>query len=175
MDAVERVRNMVRHSLVASPNVKNKELFDRAREIAPEVVKDLTIQQFHAKFRLPVLRNEMGRKNPGQPRSGRRTGTSEGANGSGPSPRKRTTRSARRSRASAPSGQQAAVRDVLVEFAMDLEKAESRSDLIRVMGDMDSWVARILDAARGARPRRAGPETTAASNGRVTESPTTVD
>ncbi len=173
MDAVERVRNMVRHSLVASPNVKNKELFDRAREIAPEVVKDLTIQQFHAKFRLPVLRNEMGRKTSRQPGSARRSGASDAAKTGTTSPRKRTARSTRRSRTAAPSGQQGAVREVLVEFAMELEKAESRSDLIRVMGDMDGWVARILDASQGLRRRPTAPEAKAASNGRPAEDPET--
>jgi len=173
MDAVERVRNMVRHSLVVSPNVKNKELFDRAREIAPEVVKDLTIQQFHAKFRLPVLRNEMGRKASGQPRSARRSRAADATNTGATAPRKRAARSSRGSRAAAPSGQQTAVREVLVEFAMQLEQAESRSDLIRVMGDMDGWVARILDASQGLRRRPAEAESKAASNGRPAENPGT--
>jgi len=173
MDAVERVRNMVRHSLVVSPNVKNKELFDRAQEIAPEAVQGLTIQQFHAKFRLPVLRNEMGRKTSRPSHSGRRSGAADSENAGASSPRKRTARSTRRGRAAAPSGQQTAVREVLVAFAMELEKAESRSDLIRVMGDVDDWAVRVLDAAQGSRTRRIAAEPKAETNGRVTETPET--
>jgi len=172
MDAIQRVRNMVRHSLVVKPDVRNEELFDRAKEIAPEVVKDLSIRQFHAKFRLPVLRHEMGRKKP------RRQEASLGSDGGGPtvggsattkSSRKRTTRT-RRGRSRAQPERSAAVREVLVEFAMELEKAESRSERIRVMGDVDRWTARILEAVEpsvsGASAGEAGP----ASNGRASGS-----
>jgi len=149
MDAVERVKNMVRRTLVVSPSVKNKELYDRAMEIAPEAVKDLTIQQFHAKYRLPVLRHEMGRRPARRPRVDR--SETDGASGTRQAPAgKRASRSARRGAA----GQEAAVREVLVDFAMALEKAESRSELVRVVSDVDRWVARIVAATSRTRSRR---------------------
>ncbi|MGD8279128.1 MAG: hypothetical protein PVH00_13915, partial [Gemmatimonadota bacterium] len=149
MDAIQRVRNMVRHSLVVKPDVRNEELLDRAREIAPEVVKDLSIRQFHAKFRLPVLRHEMGRKKR-QQRDAHRSdagGSTAGANATRKSSRKGTARTTR-SRSRARAERSASVREVLVEFAMELEKAESRTELVRVMGDVDRWTARILEAVQ---------------------------
>ena len=173
MDGVQRVKNMVRHSLVVSPKVTNRELFARAQEIAPQAVEGLSLRQFHARFRLPVLLNEMGNRRVRRARAER---TPEGEVAARPaatagSSRKiqKTTRPRRRAGASPAPGLEAAMREILVEFAVQLESAESRSDLVRVMGGVDGYTARILQIVERPRLRardvRAEPEPAPAAQG----------
>jgi hypothetical protein len=160
MDPVERVRNMVRHSLVAMPNVSNHELLARAREIAPSAVEGLSLLQFHARFRLPIIRRELGQRRKAENGTvKRRTPRAEIAdaapaeaqpNGSEPTPLQRRPRKGRK-RIVAPAvvsdaAVAADIRHILVEFAVDLENAQARTDLIRVAGAVDRYAARILDA-----------------------------
>jgi len=158
MDGVQRVKNMVRHSLVVSPKVTNRELFARAQEIAPQAVEGLSLRQFHARFRLPVLLNEMGvrrarraRPEPGQ--EGEVVARSPAAARS--SARTRKARRPRRPGGSPAPGAEAAVREILVEFAVQLEGAESRGDLVRVMGGVNDVVARILNVVQPPRSQAA--------------------
>lgn len=151
MDPIERVKNMVRHSLVASPNVTNTELLTRAKEIAPQVVEGLSLRQFHAKFRLPIVRHEMIRRRPPgekpKPRTPRTTTTADGTApvvSAPPAPRGRP----KRQPIVADAVAAIEIRKVLFEFAVDLESAEGRRDLIRVAGGVDTYVGRILAIAR---------------------------
>jgi hypothetical protein len=128
-DQVERVRDLVRRALVTDPNVTNKVLFERAREVAPEVVKDLSLLQFHARFRLPIIRNEMA------PRERK--------------PGERPSRRPRRRPAPRPAGSiRADLRELLVKFAVDLEAASNRSELIRVVANVDKVIDDILALTR---------------------------
>lgn len=127
MDPVERVKDLVRHALVTNPKIKNKELLEKAKEVAPEAVDGLSLVQFHARFRLPIMRNEM-RKSPEDEKEPRR-------------PRRR------------PAPKPAAViradlREILVRFAVELEGATSRSDLVRTVAGLDSYVDEVLKVAR---------------------------
>ena len=120
----ERVLNMVRSTLVVNPKVKNRELYKRAMEIAPQAVKDLSLRQFHATYRLPASRERAIRNGTIKPRK----------RGSAPPQTVRDrTGSAR----------------ILLEFAEELSKAESRSDLVRVIGGVDKWVAEIVKTTAG--------------------------
>ena len=157
MDPVERVKNMVRHSLVAKPDVSNRELFARAVEIAPAAVDGLSLRQFHARFRLPVIRHEMIRKprpkkEPSQTQSQPTASVAPGVR-SQKAGRKTRTVKQRRSLAyanhySESEAMRPEVRAALVEFAVQLEGAEERRDLVRVIAGMDTFVDRILDLAR---------------------------
>jgi hypothetical protein len=152
MDGIQRVKNMVRHSLVVSPKVTNRELFARAQEIAPQAVEGLSLRQFHARFRLPVLLNEMGIKRARRARSEPRAEGDVAARAPAaarPSAKARkAVRPRRRTDGSLAPGAEAAVREILVEFAVQLEGAESRGDLVRVMGGVNDVVARILNVVR---------------------------
>lgn len=176
MDAVQRVKNMVRHSLIASPGVTNKELYARAHEIAPQAVEGLSLRQFHARFRLPVMVHEMGPRRKRKPKSVNRSAQvdsgSQGGAAAGAVARPRKPRRSRAGKAAEPTAAlQSEVREVLVEFAVRLEKAESRSDLVRVVGGVDEVAARILrivqgDAARAPADRKkTEPESRASANG----------
>ena len=151
MDPVDRVKNMVRHALVASPSVTNRELYDRAKEIAPGVVDNLSLKQFHARFRLPITRFEIGARRKPKPATPR---ASSAPSGSAPAAERRRVGSTRKTRkprrtagAAIESNIIAApdVRDVLVDFAVALEQAGTRSELIQVMAKIDTYVQRILD------------------------------
>jgi len=162
MDPVERVKNMVRHTLVVKPDVSNQELLDRAKEIAPEAVEGLSLRQFHGRFRLPIVRFEMA------PRRAKKNGAGKSEGGSAKTASKEPKsavsvpvrkRGRKRSR-SAPVAIDGAVRAVLTEFAVELEKAETRSDLVAVMGGVDGFVKRIVDIAADAwgRPSESAPK-----------------
>ena len=151
---------MVRHTLVVKPDVSNRELLSRAKEIAPDAVEGLSLRQFHGKFRLPIVRFEMG------PRKAKANGAAK-ADGSGAKAETKSTAPAakpaaastarkrpRRKSAGATVEISGSVRQVLVEFAVELEKAESRSDLVSVMGGVDDYVKRIIGVADDAYGRR---------------------
>jgi hypothetical protein len=155
VDPVERVKNMVRHSLVAKPDVTNRELFDRAMEIAPSAVEGLSLRQFHARFRLPVIRHEMIRRPRPKKEPSQTQAQSSGASAPARAnkAKKTRTRKSRRSMIGANAAMEAEamrpdVRAALVEFAVQLEGAEERRDLVRVVAGMDTFVDRILDLAR---------------------------
>lgn len=167
MDSVDRVKNMVRHSLIAKPDITNRELLARAREIAPQAVEGLSLRQFHARFRLPIMRHEMGNRrsasNGVRAKDAAGSRSAEAAaivpaagNGDAPpsaAPKTRrargSTRSARKTGADA-LNVQAAIRDILLEFAVQLEEAETRGALIRAVGGVDAFVDRIAALTRDA-------------------------
>jgi hypothetical protein len=159
MDPVERVKNMVRHTLVVKPDVSNRELLARAKEIAPEAVDGLSLRQFHGKYRLPIVRFEMA------PRKARKNGAAEHADGEAkagarPSTTAKATppvtkqKRGRRKTSGAQVEIHGEVRQVLVDFAVELEKAERRSELVGVMAGVDDFVSRIVSVADNAYTRR---------------------
>lgn len=126
-DPVDRIKDMVRRSLVTNPDVSNRELYDRAKEIAPELVEGLSLVQFHARYRLPIMRNEMSSR-PRESKVERR-------------PRRRLA-----PRPAVPIRSQ--LREVLVRFAVELENASSRSELVKVIGNLDTFIDEIVGIAR---------------------------
>ena len=100
-----------------NPKVKNRELYKRAMEIAPQAVKNLSLRQFHATYRLPASRERAIRNGTIKPRKTKPRTTLSGAN---------------------------RVRSILLDFAEELSKAESRSELVKVIGGVDKWVARVV-------------------------------
>lgn len=161
MDPVERVKNMVRHTLVVKPDVSNRELLDRAREIAPDVVDGMTLRQFHGKFRLPIVRFEMTPKRPKKNGTADQSAASNGAKSGTAQEQKAATsqskprqKRSRRKTAVTPEAMTGAVRKVLIDFAVELEKAESRSELVSVIAGVDTFVERIVDAASNANTKR---------------------
>jgi hypothetical protein len=156
MDPIERVKNMVRHTLVVKPDVSNRELLARAKEIAPDAVEGMSLRQFHGKFRLPIVRFEM------TPKRAKRNGDGTRGETTGPPARnakegqvasskpKPKPKRGRKKVAAAPDAVNGAVRKVLIDFAVELEKAESRSELVSVIAGVDDFVERIVDVATNA-------------------------
>lgn len=162
MDSVERVKNMVRHTLVVKPEVTNRELLARAMEIAPDAVEGLSLRQFHGRFRLPIMRFEMGSRRRTKKKEAAAAAAAASPNGkpvaattaagvaaeTSAKPPAKTKRSRSKAGAASTAVVDTAVRDILVEFAVELEKAESRSDLVEVMGGVHTFVDRITAVAR---------------------------
>lgn len=125
---MERIFNMVRAALVANPKVKNKDLMARAREIDPAAMNGMTGPQFHAKFRLAVSRERAKRNGTTKPRTRKPKM---------PLAEAKSTRSRK-------AGNLDHVRSTLIEFAVAVQAAESRSDLVKVIAGVDSWAERIV-------------------------------
>jgi hypothetical protein len=147
---------MVRHTLVAKPDVSNRELFARAVEIAPAAVDGLSLRQFHARFRLPIVRHEMARR-PRPRKDPAVNATRKPASQGEPAqkrPKQRRPRRTRQQMAAAANhvaqteAMRPEVRAALVEFAVQLEGAEQRIDLVRVVAGIDTFVDRILQLAK---------------------------
>lgn len=159
----ERVMDMVRRELQKNPTIKSQDLFEKAKKI-DSGLSNLSIRQFHASYPLQVKRMA-GRAAGGAKRGRKRTGgtavkkTTTGRRPGRPRgrPRKSTTAApaaAGRPRRGRPPGSRSAggsgregVRSILMQFAGELAGAENRSDVVQVMGNVDSYVDRLLQAA----------------------------
>jgi hypothetical protein len=143
----EKVLAMVRREIGKNPAVTNEVLVNKAVAIDRSVRK-LSRQQFHGTYRLTAAR---ALKPPGRRHRKPREG------GQGPSVDGATKR---KSRSPAPSASvpqaenpdRAAVRAALLEFARDLARAETKADVVGVLGSIDGYVERVVEAAaRGSR------------------------
>ncbi len=141
-DVNPKVLDMVRREMAKDPAVTNDALRKKATAIDPSVRK-LTPLQFHGTYRLTASRAlASGGNAKRQPRaagSGKRRVTT----GTRP-PRKRAP-------ASAATGEdgadRASVRATLLELAAEVAGAESKTDIISVVGSLDRYVDRVLAAA----------------------------
>jgi hypothetical protein len=153
-DRNEQVIEFVRAELGREPGLGSKALFERAQDIDPSL-KGESVQQFHARYVLPVKRE----RRPGDaPRRGRakRASREEGGAVAARKTGGRRGRAPASAQAEGPEPQQQgggpanreAVRAVFVRFAQEFGAAESRSDIIRVMGDIDKYVEEVVNKVR---------------------------
>ena len=143
---------MVRRELKENPSIDNATLFEKARSLDPSTMEGMDRRQFNARYPLQIKRREMPPRpkppGPPKPRRPRRTRAVETA------PAAQTAAAA----ASQPAPAQAAVqrslardgvRDVLLRFAHDLAKAESRGELVSVVAGVDRYVDQIVGMPQG--------------------------
>lgn len=139
---------MVVKELDKNPNADIKSLQAQAKEIDPSV-GDLSPRQFHARYPLQAKR----RKAAGAPRKGAaRKGAKRGGRGASKRGKKQESASAAqtpragRSRGASSGGEQPGAREKLrslfLEFATEFAEAESRSEIVRVLSSVDSYVGR---------------------------------
>lgn len=138
----EKVLQRVRDELGKNPKLGSRELYEMAQEADKEIGQD-TLQQFHARYVLPIKREQSGskggrkaRRGKKAPRRGRATATTSEKNG----PR---ARGGKRTTGQAAGAERDRVRGVLLEFARDFADAESRSELVQVLSRVDDYVDRI--------------------------------
>lgn len=128
---------MVRRELDRDPDVALDVLIEKAKGIDPSA-GELTPRQFHARYPLQIKRS----RNRASPRKGRKE---KGG-------RKRAARAGRA--AEAPPAKRAesrrpaaserdAIRNVFLAFASDFAKAESRQEIVGVLGSIDVYVDRV--------------------------------
>jgi hypothetical protein len=124
----ERIMNMVREEIQKRPDITSPELFEKAKKL-DRGIRSLSARQFNATYPLQVRRTMAPRR-----RRGRGTGLRKGG-------------SAFRDR----------LRGVLLEFAREVAAADDAGKLVDVIGNLDSWVDRLVGNRQRA-PRRPAEE-----------------
>jgi hypothetical protein len=142
----EKVLERVRQELGKNPNLGSRELYESAKQADKAVAAD-SMQQFHARYVLPIKRelrgpSEARSQKGGVKRRKARPGTA--TTGETPSAPKRR---GRQKRGDEPS-ERDRVRALLLQFAQELTDAESRSSLVQVLGRVDQYVSRIVPEGR---------------------------
>jgi len=133
-----RVMDMVREELAKNPDITNEELFEKAKAIDPEIA-NLSMRQFNARYPLQVKRVQGRAPDAEAPRGRqRRAGAA------------RSTRAPSSSRrANARLAAAAPIRAAFLEFAEELLAATEKGTaaVVRVVGNVDQYVERVLKAA----------------------------
>lgn len=143
-DRNEQVMEMVRRELDENPEIAMDVLFDKATEIDPAVAQ-MSRRQFHARYPLQIKRARGRGDQQEQPAAAERTSKGRPRTTTSPS---RMARSASR-RAGREGSDRDAIRSVFMEFASDFAQAESRSEIVRVMGSIDDYVDRVQKLVGG--------------------------
>lgn len=124
----DAIMDMVRQELSDDPDVENKDLYAKAKEIDSSV-EDLSLRQFHARYPLQVKR-KMAQK---------RRGSS-----------KRTSSSGRRSSAAKKSdADRDVIRSTLLKFARDVSAADGKAEMIDILSSVDDYVNDVVHAVDG--------------------------
>jgi hypothetical protein len=139
----QKVYERVRQELGKDPKLGSRELYAVAQSVDKAISGD-SLQQFHARYVLPVKREQAAgarggapaARKPGRPRRAKAAAATATTGGEA------TARAPRRRRRSAGSDR-AQIRAVLLQFAQELTDAESRSSLVQVLGRVDSYVDKI--------------------------------
>ncbi len=162
--ATDKVMEFVERQLARNPKISNEKLFEGARKI-DEAIANLSPRQFHAKYPLQVKRRKKGagkgatrkasarrapaKRTPAKRAPAKRTPAKRAPAKRAPAKRAPAEKTPRRARgsASASAGSSDRIRGILMQFAKDLTAADSQSDTIDVLANMDRYVDRILKAA----------------------------
>jgi hypothetical protein len=174
-DTNEAVMAMVRSQLEKNPDMGSADLYERAKKMNRAMGR-LTLPQFHARYPLQVKRlSALGKRSRrkagtksaakrGKPGRGasKRTSASSAAVGPkrrGPDKRTRRKRAAGAASTATPAratvvapavpraDARANVQEVLLQFAGVVATAD-KADMVQLMLRMDSWIDRVLEAAR---------------------------
>jgi hypothetical protein len=147
----EQVLARVRAALQKNPDVASRELFENIKSNDPQLVEGESLRSFHARYVLSLKRE--GRK--GGRKSAAKKGGRKGAS-------KSATKSARGTAAAVGKSTRAAygsrggkrqreaearrtqVRQVFLQFAREVAGAESPTDIVDVIGNVDKFVDQVL-------------------------------
>ena len=147
-----QVLELVRAELGQHPEIRSRALYERAQQIDPSVGEG-TVQQFHARYVLPVQRERRAGagSQPAAPAGQRKAGTpkaeAKSPRGTGarrPTDTQETQTSAAKSFTTDGASDRERIRSVLLQFAQDMAEAESRSEIVRVLSQLDGYVERIF-------------------------------
>lgn len=146
----EKAQQRVREELQKNPGASTTELQDAAKSVEPSVA-ELSLRQFNAGYVLPLKRSKSarGRKSKGEASAPAKTrqrqgGRRKAAQTPTETPKRGGGRQAAPARA--PEGERERVRAALLEFARDFSDAESRSEIVAVLSDVDRYVDRIVES-----------------------------
>jgi len=151
-----QVMSMVEAALEKNPDASSQDLYDQIKKKKRSIGK-LTLRQFHAKYPLQVKRRKKsGAKGKAKKaKAPRAKATRAKSTGRAKAPRakatKRGRRATKRAASAAPvvvasgSGElnRDVVRAVMLEFAADLAAADSRQGAVRVVANVDRYLAKM--------------------------------
>ena len=157
-----KVMAMIEAELARDSSISNDELLEKAKKI-DRSVGNLSARQFNARYPLQVKRRKdgpkparkkpAGRKKKKAPRAGKASGagkTSRAASSRKPGRKKAASGATRRPRtAAAPAsgGDREAVRKILLDYAKKVSAADSMTDMVDLVMDVDRYVDRVMKAA----------------------------
>lgn len=125
----DKVMAFVERQLKKDPKTPSQKLFERAKKLDPAIGR-LSLRQFHAKYPLQVKRRSAPKRR-----------------GRAKAPKPASAPRARRAATRKASGDEAAVRAVLIRFAKDVSAAEGKTETIEILANVDRYVADIMKAA----------------------------
>lgn len=137
----ETVMQFMEQELKKDPRVKNADLFAGACEIDPSIA-DLSRQQFHGKYRL-----QAGHR-LAKAAAGTRTATAPKAPAATEPEAPAAEQVPAAAVAPAGTGDRAAVRALLLDFAREFAVAGSQAETIEVIARLDAHAADIMEAAQ---------------------------
>jgi hypothetical protein len=144
-DRNQKIFDRVRQELAKNGKLGSRQLYEMAKGWDQSIGQD-SLQQFHARYVLPIKRQDSSSKGKG--RAGRQGAAGTGRQGKAaadsqkaPAARQRDGRS--RGGKAAAGSERDRIRSVLLEFARDFADAESRSDIVQVVSRVDDYVNRI--------------------------------
>lgn len=156
-----KVMAMIEAELAKDPSISNDELLAKAQKI-DRSVSSLSARQFNARYPLQVKRRKDGpkpakkKKRTTRKKAGAGTKKAAGARktraASSRKPGRKTAASgAKRGRgtAAAPAsgGDREAVRKILLDYAKEVSAADSMTDMVDLVMDVDRYVDRVMKAA----------------------------
>lgn len=139
----QKISDRVRLELGKNDTLGSRQLYEIAKKVDESIGKD-TLQQFHARYVLPIRREESRRAGGGAAartsrRGGRRKKAAEAAK---PQRAKRTSKAVVSIEALMQNRQRA--RTILLQFAQEFATAETKPEIIEVMGRLDNYVDQIV-------------------------------
>ena len=137
----EKVFERVRQELTKNPGLGSRELYDMAQQMEKSVGQQ-SLQQFHARYVLPIKREQS--KGAGRGRKTRKAAVARTRGATAKAP-KTGTRGPRRGRQQ--GSERDVVRAVLLKFPQDFSAAETKSEIVKVMSRHDSYVDDITARA----------------------------
>ena len=151
-----KVMSMIEAELKKDPSISNEALLAKAKKIDRSVGK-LSARQFNARYPLQVKRRKDGPKAKASAKGGRPAKKkARAAKAKAPPapkkagrPRKKRAASsapAARSAAGSGGGNREAVRKVLLDYARKVASADSKTDIVDLVIDVDRYVDRVMKA-----------------------------
>lgn len=144
----EAAQERVRETLQRNPDATTQELQEAAQSVEPSIA-GLSRRQFNAGYVLPLKRAASAGKRKKTQRGGRKKqGTGRRREAAGETVAATAAEAPAQGRNAKAAGESArdAIRATLLQFARDFSAAESRTDIVGVLADVDRYVDRIVDA-----------------------------
>ena len=135
----EKVYDRVRQELGKNPNLGSTELYEQAKQMEKSIGQD-TLQQFHARYVLPIKRQQASASGGGRRGRKGRTRKSKAPTTGGKTARKPGRRVKSTQNGGSDRDQ---IRTILLKFAQDLSAAETKSEVVKVMTRLDNYVSDI--------------------------------